>query len=41
MTLRFALVLDGTCDGLPALSMRERAGEYRVAWQPARLASMT
>ena len=41
MTLRFALALDGTCDGLPALSMRERAGEYRVAWQPARLASMT
>ena len=41
MTLRFALVLDGTFDGLPALSMRERAGEYRVAWQPARLASMT
>jgi hypothetical protein len=25
MTLRFALVLDGTYDGLPALSMRERA----------------
>jgi O-succinylbenzoic acid--CoA ligase len=41
MTLRFALVLDGTCEGLPALRMRERAGEYRVAWQPSRLASMT
>ncbi|NJQ18970.1 o-succinylbenzoate--CoA ligase [Pantoea sp. LS15] len=41
MTLRFALVLNGTYDGLPALNMREHAGEYRVTWQPTRLASMT
>ena len=41
MTLRFALVLDGSYDALPALSMREPADAYRVAWQPARLASMT
>jgi O-succinylbenzoic acid--CoA ligase len=31
MTLRFALVLDGTYDGLPALSMRERPGMRCVA----------
>ena len=41
MTLRFALVLDGSYDGLPALSMRETADAYCAAWQPARLASMT
>ncbi|AIV30744.1 O-succinylbenzoic acid--CoA ligase [Enterobacter cloacae] len=41
MTLRFALVLDGHYDGLAALSMHAPSGEYRVAWQPERLASMT
>ncbi|HBL4998452.1 o-succinylbenzoate--CoA ligase [Enterobacter cloacae] len=41
MTLRFALVLDGHYDGLAALSMHAKRGEYRVAWQPERLASMT
>ena len=41
MTLRFALVLDGSYDGLPALCMRETADAYYAAWQPARLASMT
>ncbi|CAH5663912.1 o-succinylbenzoate--CoA ligase [Enterobacter cloacae] len=41
MTLRFALVLDGHYDGLAALSMHAPFGEYRVAWQPERLASMT
>ncbi|MEI9699736.1 o-succinylbenzoate--CoA ligase [Enterobacter cloacae] len=41
MTLRFALVLDGHYDGLAALSVHAPSGEYRVAWQPERLASMT
>ncbi|WP_431138856.1 o-succinylbenzoate--CoA ligase [Enterobacter mori] len=41
MTLRHALVLDGAFDGLSALSLSEHAGEYAVAWQPDRLASMT
>ncbi|HFT8655212.1 TPA: o-succinylbenzoate--CoA ligase [Enterobacter cloacae] len=41
MTLRFALVLDGHYDGLAALSVHVPSGEYRVAWQPERLASMT
>ncbi|HGW3766984.1 o-succinylbenzoate--CoA ligase [Enterobacter cloacae] len=41
MTLRFALVLDGHYDGLAALSMHAPSGEYSVAWQPERLASMT
>ncbi|MBA7850676.1 o-succinylbenzoate--CoA ligase [Enterobacter cloacae] len=41
MTLRFALVLDGHYDGLAALSMHAPSGEYRVAWQPERLVSMT
>lgn len=41
MTLRFALVLDGIYDDLPVLNMYEHAGEHRVTWQPARLASMT
>ncbi len=41
MTLRFALVLDSHYDGLAALSMHAPSGEYRVAWQPERLASMT
>ncbi|MCK7162919.1 o-succinylbenzoate--CoA ligase [Enterobacter cloacae] len=41
MTLRFALVLDGRYDGLAALSVHAPSGEYRVAWQPERLASMT
>lgn len=41
MTLRFALVLDGHYDGLAALSMHAPSGEYRVAWQPELLASMT
>ncbi|HAS1093199.1 TPA: o-succinylbenzoate--CoA ligase, partial [Enterobacter cloacae] len=36
-----ALVLDGHYDGLAALSMHAPSGEYRVAWQPERLASMT
>ncbi|CAM6342596.1 o-succinylbenzoate--CoA ligase [Enterobacter cloacae] len=41
MTLRFALVLDGHYDGLAALSVHAPSGEYRVAWQPELLASMT
>ncbi|MDR1751716.1 MAG: o-succinylbenzoate--CoA ligase [Enterobacter cloacae] len=41
MTLRFALVLDGHYDRLAALSMHAPSGEYRVVWQPERLASMT
>ncbi|HEG2205399.1 TPA: o-succinylbenzoate--CoA ligase [Enterobacter cloacae] len=41
MTLRFVLVLDGHYDGLAALSVHAPSGEYRVAWQPERLASMT
>ena len=41
MTLRFALVLDVHYDGLAALSVHAPSGEYRVAWQPERLASMT
>lgn len=41
MMLRFALVLDGSYDALTALGMRDGEGEHRVAWQPARLASMT
>lgn len=41
MTLRHALVLDGAFDGLSALSLSEHAGEYAVAWQPDRPASMT
>jgi len=41
MTLRFALVLDGHYDGLAALGMHAQSGEYSVAWQPERLASMT
>ncbi|PDP92717.1 o-succinylbenzoate--CoA ligase [Enterobacter cloacae] len=41
MTLRFALVLDGHYDGLAALSVHAPSGEYRVAWQPERLVSMT
>ena len=41
MTLRHALVLDGAFDGLSALSLSEQAGEYAVAWQPDRPASMT
>ena len=41
MTLRFALVLDVHYDGLSALSVHAPSGEYRVAWQPERLASMT
>ncbi|MEP8938242.1 o-succinylbenzoate--CoA ligase [Enterobacter mori] len=41
MTLRHALVLDGAFDRLSALSLSEHAGEYAVAWQPDRLASMT
>lgn len=41
MTLRFALVLDGHYDGLAALCVHAPSGEYRVAWQPERLASMT
>ena len=41
MTLRFALVLDGSYDALPALCMRETADAYCASWQPARLASMT
>ena len=41
MTLRFALVLNGSYDALPALRMRETADAYCAAWQPARLASMT
>lgn len=41
MTLRHALVLDGAFDGLSALSLSERVGEYAAAWQPDRLASMT
>jgi O-succinylbenzoic acid--CoA ligase len=41
MTLRFALVLDATYDGLPPLRMEERSGDDAVMWQPDRLASMT
>lgn len=41
MTLRFALVLDATYDGLPSLRMEERSGDDAVMWQPERLASMT
>jgi len=41
MTLRHTLVLDGTFDGLSALSLSEDAGEHAASWQPERLASMT
>lgn len=41
MTLRFALVLNGEYDGLPALALREGEGQGDVTWRAERLASMT
>lgn len=41
MTLRFALVLNGTFDGLAALKMDALPGHHAAAWRPERLASMT
>lgn len=41
MTLRFALVLNGEYDGLPALALREDEGQGGVTWRAERLASMT
>ena len=41
MTLRFALVLNGAFDGLPALTMDAVPGNHVASWQPERLASMT
>ena len=41
MTLRFALVLNGEYDGLPALALREGEGQGGVTWRAERLASMT
>lgn len=41
MTLRFALMLDGTLDGISPLSLGAAAGEHAVDWREGRLATMT